>query len=86
MNFNFFRRSASAPVARQRLQVLLAHERIERTQPDLVAKLREEILGVIGKYVQLDSDRVQVKMDRGSMVSTLEIDIELPNGFASAAA
>ena len=86
MKFRFFRRSDSAPVARERLQILLAHERMERTQPDLVAKLREEILAVIGKYVQLDSERVQVKMDRGSMVSTLEIDIELPNGFASAAA
>ena len=86
MIFNFFRRSGSAPVARERLQLLLAHERIERTQPDLVAKLREEILAVIGKHVQLDSERVQVKMDRGSMVSRLEIDIQLPNGFAGAAA
>jgi cell division topological specificity factor len=86
MNFNFFRRSGSAPVARERLQLLLAHERIERTQPDLVAKLREEILAVIGKHVQLDSERVQVKMDRGNMVSRLEIDIQLPNGLATAGA
>jgi cell division topological specificity factor len=86
MNFNLFKQSGSAPVARERLQLLLAHERIERTQPDLVAKLREEILAVIGKHVQLDSERVQVKMDRGSMVSRLEIDIQLPNGLAGAAA
>jgi cell division topological specificity factor len=86
MNFNFFRRSGSAPVARERLQLLLAHERIERTQPDLVAKLREEILAVIGKHVQLDSERVQVKMDRGNMVSRLEIDIQLPNGLTTAGA
>ena len=81
MKFRFFRRSDSAPVARERLQILLAHERMERTQPDLVAKLREEILAVIGKHVQLEPDMVQVKMERGGTVSTLEIDIELPNGL-----
>jgi cell division topological specificity factor len=81
MKFSFFKRSGSAPVARERLQILLAHERIERTQPDLVAKLRKEILAVIGKHVKLDPDMVQVKMEHGSTVSTLEIEIELPNGL-----
>jgi cell division topological specificity factor len=81
MKFSFFKRSGSAPVARERLQILLAHERIERTQPDLVAKLREEILAVIGKHVKLDPHMVQVKMEHGNTVSTLEIEIELPNGL-----
>ena len=83
--FNFFKRSGSAPVARERLQILLAHERVARTQPDLLGKLREEILAVIAKHVNLDPDKVQVKMDRGGTVSTLEVDIELPNGFAAVA-
>lgn len=83
--FGFFKRSGSAPVARERLQILLAHERVERTQADLVGKLRTEILAVIARHVKLDPDKVQVKMGRGGTVSTLEIDIELPNGFAGAA-
>ena len=77
--FHLFRRRRSAPVARERLQILLAHERATRGQPDLLAVLREEILAAIGKHVSIDHDNVTVRMDRGATVSTLEIDVELPN-------
>jgi cell division topological specificity factor len=77
----FGRRTGSAPVARERLQILLAHERRMLGQPDLVGILREEILAVVSRHVMLDPDKVIVKMDRGKSVSTLEVDIELPNGF-----
>lgn len=73
-------RSASAPVARERLQILLAHERGLRGQPDLLNILREEILAVVSRHVELDPEKVVVRMDRGDSVSTLEVDIELPNG------
>ena len=76
--FNFFNRKTSAPQARERLQVLLAHERASVGHADLVAVLREEILAVIAKHVQVDRDKVNVKMDRGDQVSTLEVDIEIP--------
>jgi len=75
------RRTSSAPVARERLQILLAHERSQRGQPDLLGILREEILAVVSRHVKLDPDKVLVKMDRGKSMSTLEVDIELPNGF-----
>ena len=79
----FFRgRTASAPVARERLQILLAHERSLRGQPDLLELLREEILAVVSRHVELDPDKVVVKMERGETVSTLEVDIELPSGCA----
>ncbi len=81
--FNLFRRG-SAPVARERLQILLAHERIARSQPDLLGILREEILAVISRHVSFEPDKVQIKMDRGKSVSTLEVDIEIPNGFGAA--
>jgi cell division topological specificity factor len=73
-------RNASAPVARERLQILLSHERSLRGQPDLLGVLREEILAVVSRHVVLDPDKVIVKMERGENVSTLEVDIELPNG------
>lgn len=76
--FSFFSKQTSAPMARERLQVLLAHERASVGHSDLVAQLREEILAVIAKHVQLDGDMVSVKMDRGENVSTLEVDIEIP--------
>jgi len=77
--FDFFRGN-SAPVARERLQVLLAHERIARSKPDLLGLLREEILAVIARHVSFEPDKVQIKLDRGVSVSTLEVDIELPSG------
>ena len=40
--------------------------------------LREEILAVIAKHVAVERDKVQVKMDRGDAMSTLEVDIEIP--------
>ena len=76
--FNLFRRRGSAPVARDRLQILLAHERAARGQSDLLAILREEILAVIAKHVTVERDNVLVRMDRGATVSTLEIDVEIP--------
>jgi cell division topological specificity factor len=78
--------SASAPIARERLQILLAHERGMRGQPDLLMLLREEILAVVSRHVVLDPDRVVVRMERGKTVSTLEVDIELPNGELAATA
>lgn len=74
----FSRPQQSAPAARDRLQVLLAHERASTGGSDLVSKLRDEILRVIAKHVQIDDDKVSVKMERGEQVSTLEVDIEIP--------
>jgi len=77
----FSSRQATAPIARERLQILLAHERGGlRGQPDLLMQLREEILAVVSRHVLLDPDKVMVKMERGKHVSTLEVDIELPVG------
>ena len=75
--FSLFRRRGSAPVARERLQLLLAHERATVGRSDLVSILREEILAVIAKHVTVDRDKIQVKMERGGSVSTLEVDIEI---------
>jgi len=81
---NFFARGRrSAPVARERLQVLLAHERALTGGTDLAAILQQEILAVIARHMPIDRDRVVVKLDRGDQVSTLEIDIEMPEAALS---
>jgi cell division topological specificity factor len=84
--FGLFGQRGSAPVARERLQILLAHERGVRGQSDLLAILREEILTVIGRHITVDRDNVRIKMDRGDTVSMLEIDVEIPNSAAGALA
>ena len=83
----FFQRRSSAPVsepsgsasaARDRLKVLVSHERTAIAQSRLVEVLRDEILAVISKHVAVERDKVQVKMESGEGVSTLAIDIEIP--------
>lgn len=78
--FGMFKRSrgGTAPVARERLQVLLAHERTVSSESDLVVVLREEILAVIAKRVHVEFDNVNVRMNCGDAVSTLTVDIEIP--------
>jgi cell division topological specificity factor len=83
---NLFKRGGTAPVARDRLQILLAHERTIAGGSDLVAVLREEILAVIKKHVHVESEKVLVKMERGESVSTLEVEIEVPTPTKAAAA
>ena len=80
-----FRKKTTAPVARDRLQVLLAHERSVIGKSDLLATLQEEILAVIAKHVTVDRDAVQIKLDRGASFSTLEIDVEVPLDVAKLA-
>lgn len=79
MIWSWFKRRNSAPVARERLQILLAHERSTLGRTNLIAVLQDEILAVISRHVFVDPDSVQVKMDRGAAMSTLEIEIEIPN-------
>ncbi len=68
----------SASAARDRLKVLVSHERAAIAQSQLVEVLRDEILGVIAKHVAVERDRVQVKMDRSETAATLTIDVEIP--------
>ncbi|MGC9270671.1 cell division topological specificity factor MinE [Acidiphilium sp.] len=80
--FSFFTRARTAPVARERLQLLLAHERSLSGKSDLAVILREEILAVIAKHITIDREKVKVKLDRDGTISTLEIDIEMPEAVA----
>ncbi len=82
--FGFFNRGNSAPVARERLQILLAHERRSACNSDLLALLHREVLNAISKHVAVEADRVAVKLHRRDAVSLLEIDIELDPDAMSA--
>jgi cell division topological specificity factor len=76
--FQLFKRRPTATVARERLQILLAHERASVGQEGLVATLREEILAVIAKHVPVEPDKVRVKVEQDGEVSMLEIEVEMP--------
>jgi len=79
--FSYLRkRSApSASVAKERLQIIISHERAQRNTPDYLPKLQEEILAVIAKYVPIDREQVVVSLDRaGDNSAVLELNITMP--------
>jgi len=77
--FRLFKANATAPAARERLQILLAHERVALGPQDLVGKLRDDLIATILRHIDIDPSKVMVKMERDAVVSTLEIDIEIPS-------
>jgi cell division topological specificity factor len=74
---------ASAAAAKERLQIVLAHERIGRTREDFLPKLQQELVAVVARYVAIDPGKVNVNLDRGGDMSTLAIEIELPSPAAT---
>jgi cell division topological specificity factor len=76
--FRSLQLAASAPVARERLQILLEYERKLGSQIDLFEVLREEILAVISRHI-VEPEKVQVRVDRGAKFSTLGVNVEIPN-------
>lgn len=73
------RKKKSAKVAKDRLQILLAHERSERKAPDYLPKLRDEILQVIAKYVEIEGDQLQITVDEADGYEVLELNLVLPD-------
>lgn len=70
----------TASIAKERLKIIVSHERINRSGPDYLPMLREEILKVISKYVAgVDQNQVKVELERSGNCSVLELNITLPN-------
>jgi cell division topological specificity factor len=76
------RRASSADTAKERLQILLSHERSDRSSPEFLPLLQRDILEVIQRYMRVGGDSVDIKLARGEELSTLEINIELPGARA----
>ena len=72
------KKSATANVAKERLQVIVAHERKQREQPDYLPMLQKDIMEVISKYVDIDQDHVDVQLDKHGNCAELELNVTLP--------
>ncbi|WP_138469437.1 cell division topological specificity factor MinE [Poseidonocella sp. HB161398] len=72
------RRPKSAETAKERLQILLAHERADGGSPDYLPMLQKEILEVVQRHLSVNQEQVEVKIDRDKDISALEINIEIP--------
>ena len=81
---DFFRSSrpskGTASVAKERLKILVAHDRAERHRPSYLPKLQREILDVIRKYVDVDMNAVSVNYEQDESHEILELNIVLPDG------
>lgn len=79
---NYFRttpKKNTAKLAKERLQIIVAHERGQRGGPDYLPALKKDLLQVIQRYVSIDPDQVQVNLDsQANDVSVLELNITLP--------
>lgn len=83
---NLFRKKqSSANLAKERLQIILAHERGKKDRPDYLPLLQKEIMQVIAKYVNVDQDQVNVHFDQKGECSILELNITLPEEAEKAA-
>lgn len=72
-------KKSSAQLAKERLQVVVAHRRSGGTDhPDYFPKLQRDLLRVLRKYVQVDDDAVQIEIERDGDMEVLELNITLP--------
>jgi len=69
---------STAAVAKERLQIIVAHERKKRSEPDYLPQMQQEIIEVIRKYVTIADDQVSVQLDDSDDCSVLELNVTLP--------
>jgi len=77
INYLFSPHRQSAAIAKERLKIVLAHERAGRTAPDFLPKLQRELIDVIGRYVDIRDDMIRVNLGKSGDTSLLEINIEI---------
>ena len=70
-------RRTSAVIAKERLQIILAHERASQDAPDFLPVLQRELLDVVGRYVDIQDNMIRVNLGKQGDTSTLEINVEL---------
>ena len=71
------RKDNTARVAKERLQIIVAHVRSTRGGPDYLPQLKQDLLDVIRKYVAISPDQVTVQLDKKDDLSVLELNIML---------
>ena len=80
LSFLLGEKKRTAAVAKERLQIILAHERNGRnaSEPDYLPALQRELVAVISKYVKINPEDIKVQLDREENLEVLEVKIELP--------
>ncbi len=79
-------KSNTAVTAKERLQIVISHERTRNSQPDLISAMQTEILTIVAKYLGIPADKIQeqvrVDVERRGEHSVLELNITLPDALS----
>jgi cell division topological specificity factor len=79
LSFLLGQKKSSASVAKERLQIILAHERSGREgSPDYLPQLQQELIAVISKYVKINPEDIKVHLERQDTLEIIEVKIEMP--------
>ena len=79
----FRRRPPTASLAKERLRIIVAQERSNRGGPDYLPFLRGDLLEVVRKYVQVDVDQIEIKLEQADGHDVLELSVPLPQKHAA---
>ena len=80
LSFLLGEKKKTASVAKERLQIILAHERHGRNaaEPDYLPDLQRDLIAVISKYIKINPNDIKVNLERQDNLEVLEVKIELP--------
>ena len=86
LSFLLGEKNKTASVAKDRLQIILAHERGTRgsRRPDYLPELQRELIAVISKYVSIKPEDIKVNLEKQDKFEVLQVKIELPDAMAVA--
>jgi len=70
----------TASVAKERLQLIIAHERAGLSGPDFLPDLQKDLVAVISKYFPIDPAGIKVRLEKQGNYEVLEVNIVLPEG------
>ncbi len=80
LSFFLGEKKKTASVAKERLQIILAHERTGRSpKPDYLQDLQRDLIAVIAKYIPINPEDIKVNLERAGNLDVLEVKIELPD-------
>ncbi|MGD9164326.1 MAG: cell division topological specificity factor MinE [Chromatiales bacterium] len=82
--FRSKKQPSSASVARERLQILVAHDRSDRDAPSYLPQLQRDILKVLRKYVAVDPGAISINLEHDEHHEILELNIVLPEDARNA--
>ncbi len=80
LSFFLGEKKKTASLAKERLQIILAHERVQnKHQPDYLQSLQRDLIATIAKYVDINPDDIKVNLEQNGSLDVLDIKIELPD-------